>query len=166
MIFKKYFKVLVIVVLFAELAGCASVRSKFIPKKKREEKPTPIIDVVDYSDSVDIKELYEKHFTYWKYWEEELIARLGENIKKQRRSFNEALVELKTFASYLKEQKNKEIQVYVEELAKLRDNFYKPYLSSVELHRIKIKLKKHRRLVEKQFSLPKMELYLIKEIEK
>jgi len=157
---KNLFNFIIIFIICLNTTGCTNVKKKFI-RKKKDEKPIPIITTEDYFSTLKIDELYKKHFLFWKYWQDELIFSLGKNINKQKRSYNDSLVELKTAASYLQEQKRQELQPYIDELKLIADDINKPIYSQVVVHRLRKKLEKHRRLVDKKFSPPKVKSWLI-----
>lgn len=155
-------KILIIIILFSSIAGCTQIRRKFT-RKKKPKKITPIVEIKDYSTSLKVDELYKKHFVFWKYWEEELIHNLGKNIKKQKRCYIEALSELKTMASYLQEQKQKLLQPYIDKLEELKERIEKPVLSQIEIQDLRLRLKRHKRIVDREFSLSKVESWLIEQ---
>jgi len=159
---RNLFKNSIILILCLSISGCAQIKRKFT-RGKEPKKVTPIIEIKDYSSTLKIDELYKKHFVFWKYWQDELIHNLGGNIKKQKRCYNEALIELKTIASYLQEQKRKSLQPYIDILEEMREDVNNPVLSQVVLHRLKSELGEHKRIVDREFSLTKMKSWLIEQ---
>lgn len=157
-------KILAIFIIASLLTGCAQLKEKFT-KKKKPEKVTPVIEVKDYSKELKVDKLYDKHFTFWKYWHDELINNLGGNIKKQKRCYNESLVELKAMASYLQQQKQKKLRSYIDKFKKLESKIKDPVLTQNEEHNLKRHLKKYKRVVDRKFSLSKVESWLVKEPE-
>lgn len=161
---KNNFKILIIIFVCISISGCAALKEKFT-RKKPPQKITPIIEIKDYSMSIKVDKLYKKHFVFWKSWEEELIQNLDKNIKKRRLSYRESLMELKTLSSFLKQQKQEELKPYIKELEKMGHQIEKHYLSKVEKHRLRIKLKKHKRIVDREFPLSKVKPWLVNEPE-
>lgn len=157
-------KIIIILILTIPLAGCAELKDKFTPKKEPKEV-TPIVEIKDYSKKIKVDKLYKKHFMFWKYWNDELINSLGENIKKQKRCYDESLVELKAMASYLQQQKQKTLQSYINKLEKLGKEVKDPILTQNEKHFLERHLKKYKRIIDRKFSLSKVKPWLVKEPE-
>lgn len=107
------------------LTGCESLRKKFTRKKKGTEiQEVMVITPRDYSAhplASDV--LYKQYFIYWKSWNQELINGLtdGSSYKKVLDCADQSLVNIKKMETYLKEDKAKELEVYVKKTEDLKN---------------------------------------------
>jgi len=109
--------------LIASLLGCEAFVKKFTRKpKKQEEKEIPVLEPEDYSLSdIPPKERYERYFLFWQAWQDELINALNESAsnKKIRFCLQEATKNLEELKPFLFEEKQKELEFYLERLRKM-----------------------------------------------
>lgn len=144
------------------LTGCATLRRKFVRKKKKEEqKPTVILALKDYDKLINYQDLYKKHFLLWQYWQEELISALGQNFKKQRECIDQALENLSALEKYITPDKKSTLDTYLARLDKIRKRLYGRSLNSIEKDRIKRELEKIKRLVDKGYRYSKIKSYIV-----
>ena len=88
--------------------GCESWQRKFTRKKKGPvERPTPIINFIDYSSAMTPSERYRKHYLIFDYWNTELSSALSTSLingKRVRRASTESLNELRALRGILNEE--------------------------------------------------------------
>ena len=53
---------IVALIVLISFTGCTALQKKFVRKKRKEEKPAPVITTYDYSKELRVDELYKKHF--------------------------------------------------------------------------------------------------------
>lgn len=114
---KKAIYVLLIIIIFFS-SGCANLRKKFV-RKKKYEKPTPVyVDYKEYPETPN-KEAYISYYLFLRGWLEEFSIGLEKSmIKKQKRSINEAVMNLEQMMlCYNQEGKDKVQDLYQELLA-------------------------------------------------
>lgn len=106
------------------LTGCESIRKKFTRKRKdRESQDQMIIVPRDYSAHPFPSDvMYKQYFIYWKSWNQELITSLNDysSYKKILDCVEQAIINLKKMATYLNEDKSKELEVYIKRTEDLK----------------------------------------------
>ena len=109
--------------LLVSLMGCEAFVRKFTRKPKKTEVREELVLVPEeYSISdISLEERYRQYFLFWKSWQDELIAALGSSIsyKKIKGCLKEAIRNLEEMRSLLYEEKQKELDVYLERLRQL-----------------------------------------------
>ena len=105
------------------LSGCEAFVRKFTRKPKEHKlKEEPILVPQDYSLSdLSTEERYRQYFLFWKSWQDELITALDSqaSYKKRKECIREAVNNLEEIRSLLIEEKQKELDVYLEKLRSL-----------------------------------------------
>lgn len=103
------------------LLGCDAFARKFTRKPKKDI--VPVEDMVlapeEYKGpQMTQEELYRRYFLFWKSWHEELINSLLEarSQKKQIDCAMEAIKNLTGLKAFIKEEKQKELDVYINSL--------------------------------------------------
>jgi hypothetical protein len=115
---KRILPVVLIIFAVAELSGCEAIQRKFTRKRKR----TPIAPRFYQEGEVDTRpnlELYMMHYMYWKTWHEELVAKAGENSKRDRLATGSVLTHLEDMKKYLVEEKAAELEGYIEQVREM-----------------------------------------------
>lgn len=113
--------------LLVTLLGCDAFVRKFTRKPKKESQPKQELVLLpeEYKPPKMTKEeVYRKYFLYWKSWHDELINSLlaGASQKKQLDCANEALKNLEELKATLQEAKQKQLDVYLNQLKDLKNN--------------------------------------------
>jgi len=154
---KRFSKTVLVCFLCLSCIGCATLRKKFIRKKKMEDKRSPII--VGYDDQellekeADIEGVYKHRYFFWKTWHLELTNRLDMNYKKRSLCFDNTLKKLSDVKASLNEAKSTELEQSITKLKALETAIKKPRrLSTTEFHRTKRRLEQIRRHIEGRFS--------------
>jgi len=106
-------------------SGCEAFVRKFTRKPKKAEVKEEIVSIPqDYSQSdIPVEERYRQYFVFWKSWQDELIASLSPSgsYKKRKGCLEEAIENLQNLRPLLFEEKQKDLDVYLEELQHLKD---------------------------------------------
>jgi hypothetical protein len=118
------FKLVIIFSCFCLAGGCETLQRKFTRKRKEETSKEQVIlvprDYAAHPFPNDV--MYKQYFTYWKSWNQELITSLNDDSghKKIMECVEQAGVNLKKMASYLNEEKARELEVYLKQTEQLR----------------------------------------------
>ena len=137
---------------------------KFTRKRKPEERvEPPVLAPEEYKGPQASKEdQYRQFFIFWRSWQDELIQSLlyGTNYKKQVDCAKEAIKNLASMRSYLKEEKQKNLDVFIVKMNDLKslvaDDRY-----GRNLNWNRLKAEKLRRDIIRDFSFPKIKPYLL-----
>jgi len=108
------------------VSGCESFRRKFTRVKKRGKGTQESIIVAprDYSAHPFPNDvMYKQYFTYWKVWNQEWVVSLNDrdSHKKIVSCAQQSLANLEKMRTYLVEEKQKELDVFVEKTRALKD---------------------------------------------
>jgi hypothetical protein len=148
--------------LFA-LLGCEAFVKKFTRKpKKPEVEETPVLVPEEYSLSdISTEERYRQYFLFWKSWQDELINVLGSSTSHKKRGdcIKEAINNLEELLPFLFEEKQKELDVYLERLRQLENDINQDiYGTKLSAHKNKAEILK--RNILRDFSYPAVENHL------
>jgi hypothetical protein len=117
----------------------------------------------EYKAPVLTKEqLYRQYFLFWKSWQDELITALspGANHKKQIDCALEAIKNLNSLKALLNEERQKKIDVYINQLSELKELIAKDiYANAVAKSRDTAEQVK--RNILRDFSYNKIKDYLL-----
>ena len=123
--FRNVFSIFVAYFVILNLIGCEAFTRKFTRKSKNENLPQTEMVLVpeEYRSTMSKEELYRQYFLFWKSWHDELINSLsiGANHKKQIGSANEAIKNLEQLKAYLNAEKQKELDIYLNQLKTLKE---------------------------------------------
>ncbi|MDI6758639.1 MAG: hypothetical protein QMD94_03070 [Candidatus Omnitrophota bacterium] len=124
--------------LLSTLIGCEAFVRKFTRKSKKQVEEVMVLAPEEYKGpQITKEELYKEYFLFWKSWQDELIGALTEKkgLKKQVDCAGEAIKNLVNLRALLKEEKQKKIDIYIDELKGLELEIAKDlYGSSISLH--------------------------------
>ncbi len=114
-----------ICLLLVNLLGCEAFVRKFTRKSKKENLPREemVLAPQEYKKpQLSKEEEYRQYLLYWKSWHDELVESLSgsTNHKKQVSCASEALSNLMQMKSLLNEEKQKKLDLYVNQLKDLR----------------------------------------------
>jgi hypothetical protein len=137
---KNVFFVFIVYSVILNIIGCEAVMRKFSRKSKKENLPQTEMVLVpeEYRDTMGKEELYRQYFLFWKSWHDELINSLsiGANHKKQIGSVNEAIKNLEQLKVYLNAEKQKKLDIYLDQLKTLKELITKDvYGSNINTNR-------------------------------
>ncbi len=162
---KQFLTTLLILMLAAELAGCATVQRKFTRKKK---EPKHVAAAV-YLEEAPVQKkysneyYYKTHFTLWKSWHGELLDQLGGNSKKVARCAQETYGHLTELYRYLMPEKQAELKPTLDSLTKLCRRLEGGTLSQSEEGGARVELEKLKRIVSNNFYYDKVKDELLPE---
>ncbi len=109
--------VLVLALVLAA-SGCETLRRKFTRRKRRKTaQEEMVVAPRDYSEHPFPNDvLYQQYFTYWKAWNQEWVASLTDRDapKKIAGCGEQALVNLEKMRTYLADEKQKELDPFIE----------------------------------------------------
>ena len=150
-------KILIGVLLVANLTGCATMQKKFTRKAPEPKHTASVIPTEQgpYQKKFSNEFYYKSHFTLWKTWQSELIDALGENRKKVARAGQEALGHLKDMRQYLLPEKQAELDGQIHDLEKIVTKT-DAGLSASEIGPLRSDLEKIRRIVAANFYYNKV----------
>ena len=160
MMYKKITPLILLCVLTVALAGCETVKRKFVPKKKEQPKRLSLYEEKEYIKEPN-EELYKKHFLFWKSWQGELAEALGgDNHLKQMSCAESAVVELGIAKSFLTEEKQKGLEPELAQLTALRDKIKEDEPSPGVASRLRQDVERQKIRIEKRFSYSKARDYI------
>ena len=154
--------VLVLILLtFLSSEGCEAFRKKFVRKKNVEEEVEEqvILEPQEYPEVVyDNTTLYKNYFTLYKAWYADLLDSLKEesSYKKQLQCFDEVLKNLREMQNLLKPEKQQEMDPYIQEIAKNKEQLMGTSLKSAILPQLKSKLSSVEKKIRVQFNYNKI----------
>jgi hypothetical protein len=125
---KRFIVALTVLFLAVNLTGCDAIQKKFTRKKKATVKAPRFYQLKKYPRKPPA-ELYNKHYAYWESWQSELINFIGENHKKDMRSVQEAIGNLKDLQNLLVPSKAEELDVHIERMEGAREIIFRGELS-------------------------------------
>jgi len=147
-------------VLVMNLAGCASLRQKFIRKKKKDKDVRKSFShLTEYKVRPHI-ELYTRHYIYWRSWHREIIELLGKNSKKDKRCIREMIGNLDDMRSMLVDEKGDGLDKHIKELESIEKDIKRGSLTEATMTRIRRTLEKEFMLIKIEYSYTKMEPYM------
>ncbi|MFC1808299.1 hypothetical protein ACFL0T_08075 [Candidatus Omnitrophota bacterium] len=148
-----------LVILFSmNSIGCSGTwRRKFI-RKKKEDTRGPILEPKDYAKEFTNKQFYANHYAFWKNSESELISSLkaGKSPKRLDVYSDYCVAELQKLHDLLIEEKQIEIAPYVGQLREIVAKIRKPGYASSHRNQLANLLRKHYRIITKEFPYHKM----------
>lgn len=156
---------LVVAIIFAisvNFAGCASLKRKFI-RKKKEEPRMPVYYHVKKYDIKPSMDLYEKHYVFWVNWHKKLVAELGESFKSDMRCMEEIRSNLADMIALLVDEKASVLESHTDELEKAVAIIEKRNLTKANETRIRHILEREYRAIRGDFSPSDVADYIRKE---
>jgi hypothetical protein len=125
---------LICVLFLSNLVGCEAFVRKFTRKpKKQETEEELVLTPEEYKGPQMTKEeLYRKYLLYWKSWLDELITALLQNTshKRQVDCVSEAIENLVALRTLLNENKQKQLNKYINQMNELKDAIIKDVYGS------------------------------------
>ena len=153
---KKIINIFLIVFLLCGLTGCEAVRRKFTRKKKAKPVRPMFYTEEEGEPARPPVELYITHYVYWETWMDDLIANAGKNKKRDKRAATEAIGNLMDMKKYLSDEKKEEIQLYIDEVAKITEKMLTGKVAKPRMGRLKQDLDRVRRRIVRKFYYKKV----------
>jgi len=156
--------VLVFFIVGLVFSGCYALRKKFVRKRKHAIPPPVYLDLKEYP-KVPTKEMYDEYYVFIKGWLDELIRCLENDYgkKRQKKSINEAIENLKQIAYFFTPEGKEKVQPLYEEMLVIKEKVVKPYLSYSDKNFIICKTQKLKRRLETEFTYEKAKQWLNQE---
>ncbi|MFH1678212.1 MAG: hypothetical protein ABH914_01130 [Candidatus Omnitrophota bacterium] len=160
---KKIITLIICCSLFVVSTGCEAFVKKFTRTSKREKaKEEIVLTPQEYSLSdLPVEERYRQSFLFWKSWHDELIAALASSnsYKKKNDSLEEAINNLKEIRVFLFQEKQNELDSYLQKLKQLGEDISKDiYGKRIVEH--KSKAESLKRDILRAFSFPNVKNHL------
>ena len=157
---KPILKLVIAFWLIINLAGCEAFIRKFTRKPKKENLPQEemVIAPEEYKAPMLTKEeRYREYFLYWKSWQDELIEALfsSTNQKKRTSCANEAIKNLELIRTLLRPEKQKKLDVQIDQLKNLRDAVSTD-IYGLNSNQNRVSAERIRRNIIQDFSYPKI----------
>ncbi len=158
---KKNINVLVMfLIVFVTLSGCAQMKDKFVPKPKEETTARRFNVVREYNVHPDL-ELYTKRYVFWKSWHKELLSVLMDsNHKKTVVAAEQELSNLFSMYRMLQDEKGDQLMVLIDEFEGIEKKIKRERITQGNVVRIRRRLETIGRQVRKDFSYNKIRGFL------
>jgi hypothetical protein len=153
-------------ILAIATSGCASLKEKFIPKKKETTEEFRRYQVVRQYDVHPSMKLYTKRYIFWKNWQTELLKRFGNdpttssiednNRKKIVVAVEENISNLYDMKRMLVDEKGDQLQGLIDEMEEVEKDVKKGRISGAIEVRIRKKVESVGRAVKRDFSYTKV----------
>ncbi|NQT94919.1 MAG: hypothetical protein HQ572_00565 [Candidatus Omnitrophica bacterium] len=160
---KRFLAGILILLICMNSVGCGGAwRRKFIRRKKGEEATAPVLQPKDYEKEFTNKQFYANHFVFWKNSESELISSIQAKKSQKRIEMfaSYSLTEIKKIYELLIEDKQKELEPYIDELERLVEKIKTPNYLISHKNRVVKEISSHYRAVNK-FSYFYMKNFVI-----
>ncbi|MDD5166376.1 MAG: hypothetical protein PHQ57_03175 [Candidatus Omnitrophica bacterium] len=145
--------------LVFNLIGCDAFVRKFTRKRKGETvtREEMVLVPQEYKPTMSKEEQYRQYLLFWKSWQDEIIESLSysKNHKKQVKSAGEALKNLNNMRAFLNEKKQKQLDVYINQLKALKESIAGDLYGS-DIYTNRQKAESIRRTVLREFSYNKV----------
>ncbi len=149
--------------LYILLAGCEAFTRKFTRKPKRPkitEEPVLVFEVYPES-TYSIHDMYKDYYFIFRSWLDELINHLepAANQKKRAECVREAKANLLKMQSVLKEEKQKELEPYIQKIEDI-ENQIRGFLSQDKFYNLKNQCISLKTKISKSFSYSKIKDFI------
>lgn len=154
--------ILVLIILtFLYSEGCEAFRKKFVRKKHLEDETEEqvILEPQEYPEVIyDNSTLYKNYFTLYKAWYADLLDSLKDegSYKKQLQCFVEVIKNLSEMKNLLKQDKQQEIDVYIQEISENKDRLANSALKNAIIPQLKIDLNNIEKKIRINFNYNKV----------
>ena len=159
----RFILVMILLLGFVTLIGCEAFVKKFTRKPKKDTvKEEPVLMPEEYFVSdIGTEERYREYFLFWKSWQEELVTALGSSAsyKKRKDCISQAIKNLKEMRLLVFEEKQKELDVYLEKLRILENEISQDFYGNrLAVH--KSRAESLKRNILRDFSYSKVKNHL------
>jgi len=157
--FKNWLKTLLIIILIANISGCAELRRKFIRKKEPKKEEPSFYRVEEYKVKPP-HERYQEHYVLWHNWHLELERTEPANYLRDIASISEALRHLTAMRDLLQEEKAKELGIEITQMEAILANLKEEKKDITKDVRSRRLVEKIRRVVVNNFSYKRVKNYI------
>ena len=113
-------------ILIINLTGCEAFTRKFTRKSKKDKVPEEMVLAPEEwkGPQMTKEEQYRQYFIFWQSWQDELIDALTQNASQKKRldCVQQALKNLAGMRSLLNETKQKQLDIYLRQMADLQND--------------------------------------------
>jgi hypothetical protein len=130
---RRFFLLFVLYFLLFAMLGCDAFVRKFTRKPKKESisREEMVLVPEEYKPTMSKEQLYRQYFLFWQSWQGELITSLTPtqtgNNKKQVDCAQEAIKNLSNLRTMINEDKQKKLDIYINELKELKSQIAKDF---------------------------------------
>jgi hypothetical protein len=149
--------------LLSTITGCEAFVRKFTRKPKKPEviEEPVLVPQIYPESSYPAQNMYKDYYFLFRSWMDELVNHLepSANRKKQIDCIKEAKENLLKMHSILKEEKQKELESYIEKLEEIEDQL-KGFLSQYSLYSLKNQSMSLKSKISKDFSYTRIKNFI------
>lgn len=156
---KNYLKLALIIVLIANICGCAELRKKFVRKKKPRKEEVSFYRVQEYKPRPP-HERYQDHYVLWHNWQLDLERMEGTSHLRDIRSLNESLRHLTAMRDLLEDEKAKGLDIQIKYTEGLREKLKKTKKDIAKDPHSRKLIERIGRIVVNNFSYNRMKDYI------
>ncbi len=156
---KPYLRVLLIIVLIANICGCAELRRKFVRKRKPRKEEVSFYRVEEYKPKPP-HERYQDHYVLWRNWQLDLERMEGTSHLRDIRSLNESLRHLTVMRDLLEDEKAEELDIQIKYTEELLEKLKKTKKDIVKDPHSRKLIERIGRVVVNNFSYNRMKDYI------
>ncbi|MBN2121011.1 MAG: hypothetical protein JW734_08180 [Candidatus Omnitrophica bacterium] len=159
---RKFFIAVFVLIMVFDFTGCMALRKKFVRKRRKEVPPPLYLELKEYP-KVPTSDMYHQYWLFVRGWLDELNASMeeGANAKRQKKSIDEAFMNLEQIIYYYNEEGKKAIDPIYKEMVSIRTAVHDPYFSSSEnFVLMKRRVSKVKRDFEKGFTYEKASVWM------
>jgi hypothetical protein len=158
---KNFYVVVTILIMALTVSGCAELKDKFVPKKKKKEEPVMRYKAVRAYDVKPNMELYTKRYVFWKNWHRETLKVLRDkNQKKVVVSVEQEISNLMDMKRMLVDEKAQELQGYIQQMIEVETRIKQQKITQGNRVRIEKNLENTGKGIKRNFSYNKMRGYI------
>ncbi|MGB2600871.1 MAG: hypothetical protein WBD00_07385 [Candidatus Omnitrophota bacterium] len=158
---KNFYVVVTILIMALTVSGCAELKDKFVPKKKKKEESVMRYKAVRAYDVKPNMELYTKRYVFWKNWHRETLKVLRDkNQKKVVVSVEQEISNLMDMKRMLVDEKAQELQGYINQMIEVETRIKKQKITQGNRVRIEKNLESAGKGIKRNFSYNKMRGYI------
>lgn len=159
---RKFLSVALIFFILFGACGCASLRKKFVRKRRKDAAPPLYLELKDYPH-VPTQDMYHQYWLFVRGWLDELRLSIEEdsNKKRQLKAADEALMNFEQIVYFFNEQGKEIIAPLKQELVSIRETVHDPYFSSSMNTTIIVRrISKAKREFERDYTYDKASIWL------
>lgn len=161
---RRSFTIVLILLLAVSMSGCGTTWGQKFIRRKKDVKKTPKIVQIQKYPMKPTPELYKKHYSYFITWQSELLSELGENRKKDIRSLEEAISNLRDMQNILVPEWGDKMQKYVDREMEAREIIIYQELSKYNVDSVRSTLEKVDRAIKRDFCYSRVKDHLKKDM--
>ena len=159
---RNYLRIGLIIIIAANICGCAELRKKFTRKKKSQKEDFSFYRPEKYKAKPP-DERYQEHYVLWYNWQLDLERTDGVSHLRDMRALNESLRHLTAMRDLLQEEQAEKLDIQVKHIEKIRTRLKKTRVKLMKDTRNRKLAERTGRIVVNDFSYNRMKNYIKKE---